>query len=143
MKPMKLPPLYIAVLLILLIFPFSCKKFIQQQEQNALVKLVTQGTWRVTGYLENDTNNITASFAGYAFQFNENGTVYGILNQQQTAGTWSADVSAKSITSNFPSAPFPLSKLNYTWIIKDSYPDSVSAKTAADSSFNILYLHKN
>jgi hypothetical protein len=143
MKPMKLPPLYIALLLILLAIPFSCKKYIQQQEQNALVNLVTQGTWRVTGYLENDTNNITASFSGYSFQFNENGTVYGILNQQQTAGTWSADVSTKSITSNFPSAPYPLSMLNYTWKVTDSYPDSVAAKTAVDSATNYLYLHKN
>ena len=58
MKPMKLHPLYIATLLILLVFPFSCKKYIQQQEQNALVNLVTQGTWRVTGYTDHD-NNIT------------------------------------------------------------------------------------
>jgi hypothetical protein len=149
MKPMKLSHLYIAFLLILLAVPFSCKKYIQQQEQNALVNLVTQGTWRVTGYLENDTNNdtnnITPSFTGYSFQFNENGTVYGILNsnQQQTAGTWSADVNAKTITSNFPSAPFPLNMLNYTWTIKDSYPDSVSARTVLDSSTNYLYLHKN
>ncbi len=143
MKPMKFPPLYIAFLLILLAIPFSCKKYIQQQEQNALVNLVTQGTWRVTGYLENDTNNITASFSGYSFQFNENGTVYGIFNQQQTAGTWSADVSTKSITSNFPSAPYPLSMLNYTWTVTDSYTDSVAAKTVVDSAINYLYLHKN
>ena len=143
MKPMKLTHLYIAFLFILLAVPFSCKKYIQQQEQNALVKLVTQGTWRVTGYLANDTNNLTASFTGYAFQFNQNGTVYGILNQQQTAGTWSADVSTKSITSNFPTAPYPLNMLNYTWIVTDSYTDSVAAKTVVDSSTNFLYLHKN
>ncbi len=142
MKPMKLPSLYIAFFLILLAVPFSCKKYIQQQEQNALVKLVTQGTWRVTGYKDHDSS-ITASFSGYSFQFNENGTVYGILNQQQTPGTWSADVSAKSITSNFPSASYPLNMLNYTWIITDSYPDSVAAKTAVDSFTNYLYLHKN
>jgi len=142
MKPMKLPPLYIAFLFILLAVPFSCKKYIQQQEQNALVNLVTQGTWRVTGYVDQDSN-ITASFTGYSFQFNENGTVYGILNQVQTAGTWSADVSSKSITSNFPSAPYPLNMLNYTWIVTDSYTDSVAAKTAVGSSTNFLYLHKN
>ncbi len=142
MKPMKLQHLYIAIFLILLIFPFSCKKYIQQQEQNALVKLVTQGTWRVTGYLDNDSN-ITASFTGYAFQFNENGTVYALLNQQQTDGTWTADIDAKSITSNFPAAPYPLSKLNYTWTITDSYTDSVAARTPVNSYFNILNLHKN
>lgn len=140
---MKLPPLYIAFLLILLAVPYSCKKYIQQQEQNALVTLVTQGTWRVTGYLDHDTSNITESFAGYSFQFNENGTVFGILNSQQTSGTWTASVANKSITSNFPSAPYPLNMLNHTWIITDSYPDSVAAKTSVDTSFNILNLHKN
>ncbi len=142
MKPMKLHPLYIATLLILLVFPFSCKKYIQQQEQNALVKLVTQGTWRVTGYTDHDTS-ITASFTGYSFQFNQDGTVYALLNQQQTGGTWTADISAKSITSNFPAASYPLNKLNYTWTITDSYTDSVAARTPVDSSFNILNLHKN
>ena len=142
MKPMKLPPLYTAFLFILLAVPYSCKKYIQQQEQNALVNLVTQGTWRVTGYLDHDTS-ITSSFNGYSFQFFENGTVYGILNQQQTNGTWTASVSDKTITSNFPSAPYPLNKLNYTWIITDSYTDSVAAKTVVGSSTNILNLHKN
>src|SRR5450432_3779855 len=134
--------LYIAFLLILLVVPYSCKKYIQQQEQNALVNLVTQGTWRVTGYVDHDTN-ITASFSGYSFQFNQDGTVYGILNSQQTKGSWTASVSDKSITSNFPSAPYPLNMLNHTWIITDSYSDSVAAKTAVDTSLNILNLHKN
>jgi hypothetical protein len=140
---MKPAPLYITFLSILLIVPFSCKKYIQQQETNALVALVTQGTWRVTVYLDHDTNNITNSFTGYAFQFDENGTVYGILGVQKTIGTWTASVAQKTITSNFPSAAYPLSMLNHTWTIKDSYPDSVAAKTAVDTSFNILDLHKN
>ena len=105
--------------------------------------MVTQGTWRITGYLDHKTTNITDSFAGYSFQFNQNGTVYALLNQQQTNGTWTDNISAKSITSNFPSAPYPLSMLNYTWIITDSYTDSVAAQTAVDSSLNYLYLHKN
>jgi hypothetical protein len=142
MNPMKFPPLYIGFLLLLLVVSYSCKKYIQQQEQNALVNLVTQGTWRVTGYVDHDTN-ITASFTGYSFQFDQNGTVYGILNSQQTKGTWTASVSDKSITSNFPSAPYPLNMLNHTWIITDSYSDSVAAKTAVDTSLNILNLHKN
>jgi hypothetical protein len=142
MKPMKFSPLYIGFLLLLFMVPYSCKKYIQQQEQNALVNLVTQGTWRVTGYMDHDTN-ITTNFAGYSFQFDQNGTVYGILNSQQTKGTWTASVSDKSITSNFPSAPYPLNLLNYTWKITDSYSDSVAAKTPVDSTFNILNLHKN
>ena len=140
---MKKSPFLTALFLLLLIIPFSCKKYIEQQEQNALVDLVTKGTWRITGYLDHQTNNITDSFSGYAFQFNENGTVYGIRFGQQTNGTWSANVSNKTITSDFPTATYPISMLNHTWTVTDSYTDSVAAKTAVDSSFNILNLHKN
>jgi hypothetical protein len=139
---MKNPTLYLAFLLLLLI-PFSCKKYIQQQEQNALMDLVTSGTWRVTGYTDHQTTNLTDSFAGYTFQFNENGTVIGTLSQQQTSGTWTADVTTRTIMSNFPSAPMPLNLLNHTWTVTDSYSDSVAAKTPVDSSYNILNLHKN
>jgi hypothetical protein len=141
--PMKKWTFLTALSLFLLVIPFSCKKYIEQQEQNALVDLVTKGTWRITGYLDHQTNNITDSFSGYAFQFNENGTVYGIRYGQQTNGTWSANVSNKTITSDFPSATYPISMLNHTWTVTDSYTDSVAAKTAVDTSYNILNLHKN
>jgi hypothetical protein len=143
MKPMKQSPLVIAFLLFLLAIPYSCKKFIAQQEQNAIVNLVTKGQWRITGYIDHQIDTLTNDFLGYSFQFNENGTVYAVKFGQQTNGTWSANVSNKSITSNFPSATYPISLLNHTWTITDSYTDSVAAKTPIDSSFNILNLHKN
>ena len=140
---MKRSTLYIIFFLFLFTSIYSCKKFIQQQEQNAIVSLVTNGQWRVTGYIDHQTDTLTNDFAGYLFQFNENGTVYGVKFGQQTNGTWSADVSKKSITSNFPTATYPITLLNHTWTITDSYTDSVAAKTSVDSSFNILNLHKN
>ena len=139
---MKKESLLIALLLVLLI-PVSCKKYIQQQEQNALVKLVTQGTWRITGYYDHQVKNLTDSFVGYSFQFNQNNTLYGTRFGQQTDGTWTVDIGAKSITTTFPSAAYPYTLLNHMWVITDSYTDSVAAKTAVDNSFNILNLHKN
>jgi len=143
MTPMKNLPLIPALLLFLLVFPFSCKKYIEQQEQNALINIVTKGNWRITGYIDHQTKNITDSFSGYTFQFNQDMTLYGVRFGQQTNGTWSADVSSKTITSNFPTASYPITLLNHTWTITDSYTDSVAAKTAVDTSFNILNLHKN
>ena len=140
---MKRSTLNIILFLFLFTITFSCKKFIEQQEKNAIVDLVTKGQWRVTGYIDHQTDTLTNDFAGYLFQFNENGTVYGVKFGQQTNGTWSADVSKKSITSNFPTATYPFTLLNHTWTITDSYTDSVAAKTPVDSSFNILNLHKN
>ena len=133
----------IALLLLLLVFPFSCKKYIQNQEENALVSIVTKGNWRITGYMDHQVKNLTDSFSGYTFQFNENGTLYTVKFGQQTNGTWSADIGNKTITSNFPTATYPITLLNHTWTITDSYTDSVAAKTAVDTSFNILNLHKN
>jgi len=141
--PMKNKPRFFTLFLLLLFIPFSCKKYIQQQEQNALVDLVTKGTWRVTGYLDHQTINLTDSFTDYSFQFISDGTVYGIKSGVQTKGTWTADMNSKSITSNFPSAPLPLSLLNHVWTITDSYTDSVAAESAMDASYNILNLHKN
>jgi hypothetical protein len=143
MKAMKRSTLYIILFLFLFTITYSCKKFIEQQEQNAIINLVTKGQWRVTGYIDHQKDTLTNDFAGYLFQFNGNGTVYGVLFGQQTNGTWSVNVSAKSITSNFPTATYPISLLNHTWTITDSYTDSVAAKTPVDSSFNILNLHKN
>src|ERR1700712_4227116 len=143
MKPMNRSTLYIVLLLFFFTISYSCKKFIEQQEQNAIVDLVTKGQWRVTGYIDHQTDTLTDDFAGYLFQFNENGTVYGVKFGQQINGTWSADVSKKSITSNFTTSAYPVTLLNHDWTITDSYTDSVAAKTPADSSFNILNLHKN
>jgi len=140
---MKNTTLFTALLFCLLVIPFSCKKFIQQQEENYIVNLVTNGKWQITGYQDHMINNLTDSFAGYLFQFNKDNTLYGVKFGQQTYGTWAVDINKKSITSNFPTASYPLTLLNHTWIITDSYTDSVAAKTAVDTSFNILNLHKN
>ena len=140
---MKRSPFITTLLLVLFLVPYSCKKYVQQQEENALVKIVTQGQWSITNFLDHDTLNITSSFSGYAFQFNPNYTLYGTKFGQQTNGTWSADIGNKTITTNFPGASYPINMLNHTWTITDSYTDSVAAKTPVDSSYNILNLHKN
>jgi hypothetical protein len=123
------------------IFALSCQKYIQQQEQNALVQLVTSGNWAVTRYIDTGTD-ITTSFSGYLFHFNTNGTVTGTKSGVTANGTWSGDINTKTIFSDFPSAGDPLQKLNHTWKITDSYTDSVAANTAVGSGTNILNLKK-
>ena len=142
MRFMKNRLLLTAISFFLLICPSSCKKFIHQQEENALVNLITNGTWRVSRYKDHQTD-ITSNFSGYVFQFRSNGTVDGILGGQTTPGTWKADVSSRTIQSEFLNAGDPLKRLNYTWKVTDSYTDSVSARTVVDSSTNFLELHKN
>jgi hypothetical protein len=131
-----------AILLLLSTFSFnSCKKYIEQKQQDALVDAITNGTWIVTRYLDNGTD-ITSTFSGYVFKFNQNGTVVGTFSASSTQGTWSGDFNTRTIISDFPSAGDPLQKLNHTWKITDSYPDSVAANTTINSNTNVLNLHK-
>jgi hypothetical protein len=134
---------YPLVLPVFLIMMLSCKKFIQQQEEKAVISDVTNGLWYVSGYEKNDSN-ITSSFSGYLFKFDANNTVTGTWSDSSMQGNWTVDISAKTIYADFPGAGTPLSYLNETWLIKDSYTDSVSA-TSTDTvshTSNILQLKK-
>ena len=126
-----------------LLLLFSCKKYIQKQEQNALEAEVTNGEWYVTGYEQNDSD-ITASFSGYLFKFGTSNTVTAVDGNVSASGQWSDDINARTITANFPGATAPLVYLNETWTITDSYTDSVSAKCLdpVNHTTNVLQLKK-
>src|SRR5882757_4412390 len=119
----------------------SCKKYIQKQEQKAAENIITNGHWYVSGFVQNDSD-ITASFSGYLFKFDDNNTVTGTKGSVSVGGTWSDNIVARTITANFPGAGLPLVNLNETWTIKDSYTDSVSAKCTdtINHTTNILQL---
>jgi hypothetical protein len=119
----------------------SCKKVVQQQEQNALEAVITNGTWVVTRYLQNDSD-ITAAFSGYVFQFQSSGVVTGTKSGTASDGTWTGDINTHTITADFPTAGYPLNALSAVWTITDSYTDSVAAMTTVDSATNILNLRK-
>src|ERR1700748_2030110 len=129
--------------LVSIVLLFSCKKLIQQQEEKEAEKIVTNGLWYVSGYEQNDSD-ITASFSGYLFKFDNNSTVTGTRNDSSVQGQWSVNINAKTITANFPGAGDPLDKLNETWLITDSYTDSVSARSTdtVNHTSNILQLKK-
>ena len=136
----RLVPMTILGILLLL---FSCKKYVQKQEQNALEAEVTNGEWYVTGYEQNDSN-ITSAFSGYLFKFDANNTVTGTDGNVSAAGQWTDNIAARTITANFPGATAPLVYLNATWTITDSYTDSVSAKSVdtVNHTTNTLQLKK-
>jgi len=134
---------YLSALALVIIFSVSCKKFIQQQEEKAVMAIITNGFWHVEQYLQNDSN-ITATFSGYLFKFDADGKVTGTKDNVSQIGAWSPNVDARTITSNFPSATPPVSLLNGVWKIKDSGSDFVLATytdTTLDTS-NTLRLKK-
>ena len=131
------------IFLLALVLFFSCKKFIQQQEEKEAENIVTNGLWYVSGYEQNDSD-ITASFSGYLFKFDANNTVTATNGTLSATGQWSDNIAALTITTEFPGASAPLVDLNETWKITDSYTDSVAA-TSTDTllhTTNILQLKK-
>lgn len=134
---------YLILSVILALTVFSCKKYVRQQEQNAALSIMTNGNWIVSGYKRNDSD-ITASFSGYLFKFDANNTVTGTLGAKSVTGQWSDDITARTITANFPGAVLPLVNLNATWRITDSYTDSVSARVidTVNQVTNYLQLKK-
>jgi hypothetical protein len=135
--------LYPLALLAFIMLFCSCKKFIQKQEENAVLAIMTNGLWHVSGYKQNDID-ITASFSGYLFKFDANSTVTGTKGNTSAKGQWSADITNRSIIANFPGAGDPLGLLSKTWTIRDSYSDSVSAWSidTVNAITNILQLKK-
>lgn len=121
----------------------SCKKFIQQQEEKAIMNAITNGYWYVSQYKQNDSD-ITASFSGYLFKFDANGVVTGTKEDSSQKGVWVADINTRTITSGFPGATEPLSLLNAVWKIKDSQTDMVLANMTdtVNNTTNILQLRK-
>lgn len=127
----------------LLLLFCSCKKYIRQQEQNAIVQTVTNGQWYITGYEQNDSD-ITASFSGYLFKFDADNTVTATKGNSSVTGQWTDNITARTITADFPGATTPLAYLNETWTVTDSYTDSVSARSVdtVEHTTNILQLKK-
>src|ERR1700742_2683194 len=98
---------FYVLLPVFLLFLFSCKKYIQQQEKNAALAVITDGFWYVTHYQQNDSD-ITAAFSGYLFKFDANDVVTATKSSVSSQGIWSVDIASQSITTNFPFVVEPL-----------------------------------
>ncbi len=131
----------IILVILLMITGISCKKAVEQKQEDILMKAITDGTWIVEQYFENGTN-LSYEFLNYDFNFTSNGVVTGTISGNSTAGTWSGSSSTASITSNFPTSTAPLVKMNGVWKITDSYWDYVEAETTAATGKNVLRLRK-
>lgn len=127
--------------LLFLPFLFSCKKTIDKKKEDLVIAAMTSGRWYVEEYLAG-SNNVTAEFNGYEFQFYSNGTVEGIKSSATTSGTWAGDAANYTISSNFPGAALPLNRLNGVWKIKNNDWVSVYAYLTVGSETNFLRLRK-
>jgi hypothetical protein len=127
--------------LVWLVMASSCQKLIDKKKEQIVLDIMTSGEWYVEQYFEGSAN-ITSDFLNYLFRFKEDRTVTGTHDTEIYQGTWAEDVSNISITSDFPTAPDPVKKLNGTWKIKDSARDYVKAEMTTPTGKNILRLRK-
>lgn len=99
----------------------SCKKAVEEQYDDILKKLMSDGSWVITKFTENSTD-ITSSFGGWVCKFHDNNTMTATQGTGASAvvqsGEWQSNITAQTITAQFaPSVGFPLSKINGTWNI--------------------------
>ena len=127
--------------LLFLPFFFACKKAIDKKKQDLVIAAMTSGRWYVQDYVAG-TTNVTSEFDGYEFQFYADGKVDGIKSSSTTSGTWVGDADNFTITSQFPGAGQPISRLNGTWKITENDWEYVHAYYVNGSTTNYLKLHK-
>ena len=120
------------MLLISVALLFSgCKKIIEKAQEDAVIKKMTSGQWKVVSFIDEGTN-VTAEFSPYKFQFLENRTVQAIKNNAvEITGTWDANADNYTITSNFSTTANPLVRLNRTFQITDAGDNYVVAITTS------------
>ena len=95
----------------------SCKKAIEQQYEDIVKKLMTDGSWTVTRFTENGVD-ITPSFNAWICKFYDNNTMTATQGSTVQSGTWQSNFSAQTITAQFAgTVGDPLQKINGTWNI--------------------------
>ncbi|MGZ3951540.1 MAG: hypothetical protein ACXVBZ_09095 [Flavisolibacter sp.] len=124
---------------ILLFILFGC---IKKKEESLVVQAMVDGQWKVTNF-KKAGSDVTTDFANYKFQFKTNFTVDAINNGTiEKTGSWNADATSQTITSNFPSAVNPLVLLNGTWQITNNSWTWVEASQTVNGELLNLRLDK-
>ena len=98
----------------------NCKKEVAKAAEDLIVQIMTSGQWVVSKYTLG-TNNVTANFTGYKFQFYSNKSVDAFKNGvKERTGTWDGSITTQTISADFPNAPSPVQLINGNWNIIDS-----------------------
>ena len=126
---------------VLILVP-SCKKAVQKKHEDLLIMLIVSSQWVVTKYTKG-TEDLTADFSPYAFQFKDDFTVEAIINNiVEKTGTWNGSLATKTIQSNFPNPNPILALLNGTWLVTDSGLDYVESTQTINGEKHFLRLVK-
>ena len=106
----------LTILLLAVVF-CSCKKTIDNIQEDLVIKAMTNGQWKITSFTLNSTS-ITSDFSSYKFQYYSNKTVDAIKNGTvEKTGNWDGNAETMTTWANFSSPPYPLDLINGTWHI--------------------------
>ena len=107
-----------------------------------VVNAMVNGQWKVTNF-KIGSSDVTTDFATYKFQFKTNFTVDAINNGSvEKTGSWNADATAQTITSNFTNVFNSLVLLNGTWQITNNSWTWVEARQTVNNELLTLRLDK-
>ncbi|MFT4015674.1 MAG: hypothetical protein QM668_01815 [Agriterribacter sp.] len=120
----------------------SCKKIKEEIGTQYIIKVMTDGKWIVEKFTENETDDVTAMFEGYEFQFTADGKVFGYKSNGEQQGTWVGNTNDLTITANFSGVDDPLKKLNGVWKISNNTTKSLNATPFNSSRVAFLKLVK-
>ena len=130
----------IPVLLILSLV--SCKKKIEEVQQDLVVIAMTDGKWKVSNFTLNGTN-ITADFTNYRFKYYSNKTVDAINNSVvEKTGNWDGNSATMTTSASFTGAAYPLHLINGNWHIDRNSWTYVEASQTAGSDVKVMRLEK-
>jgi hypothetical protein len=120
----------------------SCKKLVENVQEDLIVKAMTDGQWRVTVF-KRDNNDVTPGFSPYTFQFRQDKTVEAINNSAiESRGTWNGNAGNRTIASSFNNASATLMLLNGTWQITNNSWTFVEATQTVNNEMRTLRLDK-
>jgi len=124
------------------IFLFFLAGCIKKKQEDMVVNAMVEGQWKITKFIKG-ASDITTDFASYKFQFKTNFTVDAINNGiVENTGSWNADATTQTITSNFTNVGAPLTFLNGTWQITNNSWTWVEATQTVNGQLYSLRLDK-
>ena len=120
----------------------SCKKTIEQIQEDLVIKAMTDGQWKITNFVYNG-NNITTDFDTYRFKYYSNKTVDAINNGTvEKTGNWDGNSSNMTTWANFTGAVHPLVLINGNWQITRNSWTYVEASQTVGNDTKIMRLDK-
>jgi len=121
---------------------YSCKKTVENVQEDLVIKAMTDGEWKITSFTQNGTD-LTADFSNYRFKYYANKTVDATrFGTVEKTGTWDGDAASMTTWANFNTPPYPLNLINGSWKITRNSWTYVEATQTNGSETKTMRLDK-